>query len=424
MMQRFANSRYELLQMSAFRSLFAAIVSCCVISTAAAQSPPVPSTMAPLGGTSAPVTASGVYNFNSSALLHWRKAVANVRSGQGRGRLVILGESTSMGQGSGSGGTGNLNGAYPYAWPQQMASMLNTMLSSAANTQPVSANAIMCDQNVSAAAVGYAAYDTRVTLGSSWSTSNGGNCAGGNTFIFTCCAVNNLTFAPVAAFDTLTLYYYTQTPVGTATINVDGGASLGTITFGPATPDTIATATYSVANATHTINIVPTGGSFQLAGIVTSLSTKPAIDVIQAATSGATIAYFTANTYATQGLRLEATLAPDLTIIAETGNDSINQTPVAAYTASMQAVITNAKLSGDVILIAGPPNNAGFTFAPYVAALRSLAASNNVPLLDLTTRWTSWAVTNPVMPYFDQYHPGKLGYSDIALAVAELLAAP
>ena len=409
-------------------SRFAAFVALFIASATVAQTqaPVGPSGVAPpaLGGVAAPVSASGVYNFNASALLHWRKAIANVRSGVGRGRLVVLGESTSMGQGSGSGGPANLNGAYVFAWPQQMAAVLNNMLSSAANSQPVSANSIMCDQNVSAAAEGYAAYDTRVTLGANWSTNAGGNCAGGNLFQYTLGAVNNLTFTPVAAFDTITLYYYTQTGAGTATINVDGGASLGTINFGAAN-NTIASSTYSVTNATHTVNIVPSNNaSFNVAGIVTSLSTKPAIDIIQAATSGAGMAYYTHNTYGSEGLLLEATLAPDLTILMLSGNDSTAQTPVATYTASAQTVIINAKLSGDVLLIAGPPNNSGFTFAPYVAALRSLAVANNVPMLDLTTRWTSWTVTNPVMPYYDTYHPGKLGYSDIALAVAELLATP
>lgn len=415
--------------MNAARCLFAAIVSCCAIEIVAAQSPPVPlgpSATAPPspGGAAAPVTASGVYNFNSSALPRWRKALANVRTGQGRGRVVVLGDSTSMGQGSGSGGAANLNGAYPFGWPQQMAAILNGMLASAANAQPISATSIMCDQNVSASSVGYASYDPRVTLGANWGTNAGGNCAGGNLFNYATGAANNLTFAPAAAFDTITLYYYTQTGGGTATINVDGGASLGTINFG-APNDTIASSTFSVANSLHTINIVPNNnGSFNVAGIVASLSTKPAIDVIQAATSGASMAYYTHNTFASEGLRLEATLAPDLTIINLTVNDTTLQTAVAAYAASAQSVITNAKLSGDVLLIAGPPSNSGISPAPYVAALRSLAVSNNVPLLDLTTRWTSYAVTNPVMPYFDAYHPGKLGYNDIALAVAELLAAP
>lgn len=55
--------------------------------------------------------------------------------------------------------------------------------------------------------------------------------------------------------------------------------------------------------------------------------------------------------------------------------------------------------------------------AEFVGVVKQLAAANNLPMIDMTTRWTSYAYTNPVMAYHDPFHPGALGYSDFELAV-------
>lgn len=348
-------------------------------------------------------------------LTHWRSTIAAVKAGSRRGRVVFIGDSTSMGAGAGSGGTLNENGAYPNAWPQQLAAKLNTA------GIPCVAQSFWAS---AAAAVAYDTYDTRVTRGPNWSNAQG--CFGGTMFKFTAGAVNNLTFTPAAAFDTVVPWYMKISGDGTATINVDGGASLGTLNFSNATSVLSSTA-FTVAKATHTINIVPANDAlFFMLGIQTYDSTVPAIDFFQCAQAGATTATFIPNTNPWEALKALTTLAPDLTIIDLTINDSNAGTLLATYSSNIQSIITTAKLSGDVLLMVGPPSNTtpatDGTLDTYVAAVYALAASNGCSVVNMKSRWVSWAAIQATYPYFDSLHPGATGYVDIATAVAAVLA--
>ena len=99
-------------------------------------------------------------------------------------------------------------------------------------------------------------------------------------FSYTTGAANNLTFTPPGQVDTVIVYMQQNGGTATATYNVDGGASLGTITNAGANALFAYTAT--VTKGAHTINIVPNNnGLFNIAGIIAYDSTTPAIDVIQ-----------------------------------------------------------------------------------------------------------------------------------------------
>ena len=373
------------------------------------------------GSSTASQTASGQFNVNATSLLHWRAAIARVRAGLGRGTVVIFGASESMGGGAGSGGTAELNGAQSFSWPADLAAILGTSV-------PTSYNSLFCDNGATSnAGVAYGTYDTRVTPGANWSV-NGASCMGGSMFKYTVGAANNFSFAPPKSFDTIKYWFFTATGNGTSTINVDGGASLGTINYG-ATNFVVTTNTYSVTAGTHTINIVPNNdASFQFLGLVTYLSTTPAIDIIDAANYGSQSGFYIANGPPWNPIPILNMMAPDLVIYGMTNNDCAVPTPIATFTANIQTVITTQQSHGDIILTSEVPQNNSFwtsgSCAAYVSALRSLAALNNIPFLDLSARWISYANINPVMPYGDFNHPGKSGYQDWALAVAEILINP
>lgn len=376
------------------------------------------STTAATSGTiNTPGTADGIYNLNASTLLHWRKAIAGVRQGTGRGRVVIESDSTGMGQGAGTGGSGNLNGAYPFAWPQVLAPILS-------KTIPTVAQSFFGDQH---AVVAYGTYDTRVGLGANWIQSTLST-LGGFFFQYQTGAVNNLTFNPGVSFDRFVIYYAVSTGLGNATFNVDGGASLGTLT-GAGTLALANSGVQSVTAGTHTINIVPSNtGSFYVAGILTWTSTTPAVDVIQTAYSGGTVSAFIGAGNPWSGIPALQILAPDLTIVALTVNDSNSLTNLGAYASGLQTIVTAAKISGDCLLMAGPPSNTtqatNGTLSQYIQAGQAVAAANNCAYLDIPQRWTSYAYTNPVLPYFDALHPMSLGYLDMAQAVSKMVNNP
>ena len=370
------------------------------------------------GSSAAPMTADGLFNLNASSLPHWRAAMARVRNGSGRGRIVVLGDSTSMGEGAGTGGSSNLNAAFVQGWPEQMGPILSKQI--AANT-----NAIFGDQGTYSY-VAYNTYDPRVTLGANWALANI-NAIGGNTWVYNTGAVNNFAFTPVGSVDTAVVCF-TSGGGGTAAVNVDGGSTLGTIGTGSAAQCN----TYTFTAGAHTINLVPSNnGALYVLGVIAYLSTTPAVDIIQDGVIAATVSNFNYSAQPYNILPELSLISADLTIIDLTVNDSNNNglSYLPTYVATVQAMITGAKTGGsDVMLISGPPSNTANatngTLASYNAALQQLALTNNVPLLSFSNRWTSYAVTNPIFPYYDGLHPGKTGYSDMASAVAQALLNP
>lgn len=361
--------------------------------------------------------SSTVRNIGNTYLPRWRAAMARVRAGTGRGRLLTCGDSTSMGAGAGSGGTLNENGAYPKAWPQALAGM-----SGAITGVPFSSKAIMGNQ---AAAVAYGTYDTRVTLGTGWSGTQGS--LGGNMFKFTAGVAGTLSFTPVGTFDTILVYYVQTGPgaTGTMAVNVDGGATIQTLTAANAVA-TYAVATLSVTLATHTINFVASNlGDFFLGGVIAYNSTAVAVDFVQAGFAGATASNFVGTTNVWSPQNVITSLAPDLTIIELTVNDSNNGTALATYQANMQAIIASAQVSGDVILMTGPPSSTtaatNGTLDQYIAVLDALAVANGCVLIDTKARWGSYAAINPIMAYFDSLHPGAVAYQDMAQSILNVL---
>ncbi len=362
---------------------------------------------------------------NSPRLNKWRAALARVQAGTGRARLLTIADSTGMGAGTGTG-SGYTIGAWPNAWPRRLATYLEK------SGIAVSDNSIFADAG---APVAYGSYDTRAVLGSGWVSSFNGTTAaslGGYLFKYNTGSASAFSFTPTGPLDTIKVYYLQQDGNGTFAVNVDGGGSLGTVNAGQAGGPLLSVATFTVAKDVHTINLVAGNDAvFYILGIVTYDSTTPAVDIIRAGWFGARIASFVdgGTTFAFSALNvLKNNVVPDFTVIELTINDSNNGTPLATYTANMQTLITSAQLSGDVLLMAGPPSNTpqatDGTLDTFIAALSILASTNNSPLLSMKSRWTSYAVINPILPYNDNLHPTALGYWDMGLAVSEAVARP
>lgn len=227
--------------------------------------------------------------------------------------------------------------------------------------------------------------------------------------------------------DTITVKWANSAALGSCAVNVDGGSSLGTIS-GLGAAGTIGTSTFTVPRGTHTINIVPNNnGDFYLIGIISYDSTQPAIDVIQCGWSGATASNFALSSpgNAWFGIGAIKDLAPDLTIFVSSANDSNNNTGVATYKANVQAFVNAALVSGDVILCTDPPSNTtqatDGTLDKYIAALTQISVAQNLPMLNLKTRYQSYAITNPILPYFDNLHLSASSAQDMALAIYEML---
>jgi lysophospholipase L1-like esterase len=369
---------------------------------------------APSGGAAPTLgVGNGISNYSAQNSRKLLAARARVASNSGLARLAFLGDSNFAGAWS----TGNalLANAKSGAPSARIASTLI-----ASNGITAIDDSWFGDAHLTTQA-GYNAYNTKVVMGGSWNPS-GGNRPGGAGMLANTNA-SNLAFTPTSAFDTIDIYTIASTAGGSFTVNVDGGATLATLstagTNGVYTKQTVTGVTLGV----HTINCTTTSTSNTwIAGIAVHKSAAAVLEMYNMGINSATAA-----TYNVANIAADlAVIAPHCTFINLTTND-INTVPtsIPVFTTNSQALITAALATGDCIIMVGVPANAtnwgnGVNLT-YISAIYALAAANNIPLLDFQARWTSYAITNANMPYGDTLHPGPAGYADMALPMAAFL---
>lgn len=359
------------------------------------------------------------YNLNPMSLLRWRLGMANVLSGAAFAKLMIIGSSSAMGYGSGSGGPAN--NAYQNSWPQRLAAALNIYV-------PTQTLSIFGDQFQPLGATAYGTYDPRVTLGANWAADTSGPYGpGGYGFKFTTGSANNFSFTPSGQINQIVVFF-DNTQTGTFTVNVDGGGALtasgitgsGAYVFQGYGPPTL---------GSHTVNIVPANnGNIKIWGILCRNTSSAAVTLEQMGMFGATMQ--TVTTGQTSPFTIGGAIEfqnPDLVIIALMVNDFLNSTPVATFQTNLQNLITSIQGQtppASIILMTGQPVQSevpGADQTPYIAAMETIALSNNIPMFNLHARWQTWAITNAFFPYFDSVHSGVSGYADVARALAEAI---
>lgn len=380
---------------------------------------------------------TGVFNLTAQNTKQIRAGVARIRAKTGTFKVACIGDSTTMGAYA-SGVV--FNGNKILSWPTQLANILTGL------GLPASSDSVIATNNVTPQTMaGYNGYNPLVSA-SSTMIPNLVPSLGGYGFYSNSVNGANLLFTPAGTFDTVEVIFLQNNPgfgayqvqvnsvnLGTAQ-STNGAVGVVKVNAGTGTRFTNGTTQVSVA-ATSTSPVY-------IVGVTVRDSTIPRVEIQNMGASGGWV-YNSNPTYQFQSIFSSPTdpanpnqfgfypgivaAAPNLTIINTTINDinsQINSIPV--YTAQLAAGITQALTVGDVVLMIGNPcNAAGWTggiVAPlYQNAVYALAQQFNIPLIDITQRWTSYAVTNPIMAYGDagvgSLHPSSVGYADIAQAV-------
>jgi lysophospholipase L1-like esterase len=370
-------------------------------------------------------TGSGISNYSAQNTAYTRAAIGRVIGGTGSMKVACIGDSTTTGSYATPGNQSA--GNRPFGYPSQLANILT------ARGLPAHSDSFFGSNNVIGGLAPYLLYNTKVTSASGFSVGPTTS-LGGPSFQST--AIGGvLSFTPTTAFDTIDIYWLPNSGY-TATVNVDGGSTLATITGSPAGVFGHTQIT-GVTHGTHTINITQATGTGVFVGVAVTDSTTPRVEVYNMGISSgfvndaASAALSVLGSVAVNKFGFYAgipVVAPDLVTINLTINDTnTQQATVAAYQAALQSAVVFAQATSDVILMIGNPCNTapwtGGVIAPqYQAAVYAVAQTCNVPVCDITQRWTSYAVTNPIMPYGDtgvgSLHPSQVGYADIARALS------
>ena len=256
--------------------------------------------------------------------------------------------------------------------------------------------------------------DARLSIGSDFSFfSSATPTLGGCYLTATANTSHPLAFTPVGNVDTFKIF---SNNTGVSQANLNGGSN-----------STLSGSTSTVAGTlgANTLNLSwSSGGAIFTTGIEAYDSSKSWVSVVNAGWQGSR-----AGDQAVAGTQLGInTLVPSLTLINIGINDWTGGTSVSSFTTSLQTLITYAKATGDCVIITPNPSNttsaSTVTQQALINVMYSLAASNNVTLIDLWGRWQSYSVSNGLGLAYDNLHPNGAGYSDVAQFIANVIATP
>ncbi len=358
-------------------------------------------------GTSAITVLANVQNLIPSLVFNkYRKALAKTRDGVSDTRVLLSGDSTFTGIGS------TLSGTFPAVGSvcNRLATLLNTAATPAILSLGLPPSILSGNP------------DNRWVAGSGWTGATFGAAAGAAWVAAG--TTGNLVYTPnpQVTCDGFYVYWIGSSGYGTLTATATGGtpqvinANVATSMY-----RTLIPAASAVATNTLTMSSV---GQVFITAVEPVLSTKKQILVGNAGVgSSSTINWNSSGTY--QGLGFISTVAPDLTIISLGINDAFSSIAPATYAANIQAMITAAQVSGDVLLMPPLPNGNAACRAyevQYLPVLQNLAAVNNCAYLDIFNRWGG--AYNANFMYSDQTHGTNTGYWDWAQFVANVIGNP
>lgn len=340
-------------------------------------------------------------------LRKWRAAVARARTGGAPAKLALIGDSTTRGMGANGAVFGSNLAAKAY--PSVLAAALTKTLLPAQNNSFFGNGASTLTAD-----------DTRVTMTGGWAA---GGILGVGASVITTSATGVLTFTPTANCKTFDIYYLQGGGLGSFNIDVGG---VGTTLVNTAGTSQIKKATIVAGSSSLApLNITWVSGACFVQG-VEGRDPADLISVWNMGWAASKAADWNNAANATFGPQFTLSqYLPDLTIICLTINDGSAATISPTYQSDLQALITQASITGDVALMIGVPSNTATASAANqatcLAVNQALSVSNGIPLIDLSYRWGSYAVSNPLGMYFDNVHPTAQGYADVAGAVQRMV---
>jgi hypothetical protein len=376
-------------------SLAAGLRSVGLLPPLVAATPAAPARPAPTG-----------FALNGSTNPSLKAMLARVGAGTGRGRISIVGDSTSVGDGAGAGGA-RIAGARA----NRPSAVLAALLGGAG--YPALDNSIYT-ANVQPSGSTLSAYDPRVSLGA-WSE-QGPAAAGvfadfaGSGFLAGGGSPLTATFQGVDTFE-VAVY---NTDSFALTFRIDGQAPAS----GPASQSFSASAgtTKVVLKAgsvgAHTLSIAADSTNAALRSILAYDAGTPAIDILCHAGCAQTSANLAATAgNATRSRDQLAQDASDVAIVFAAFNDMNQGVSAAAHGSNLGAIIDTQRAHGDVLVVgAWRGSSASFDNADIRAATASVAAAKGVAFVDLDAHYG--AAVPPAM--FDAVHRTAAGYADIA----------
>jgi lysophospholipase L1-like esterase len=361
-----------------------------------------------------------IYNQNAP-MLKWKAAKARVATGTGRGRLAVVGDSTSKGVVAGPSGT--LDGAQLTCWPTKMANYLTRDHGvKCSNESAWCGLGVVGDTGIDSAAE-QMAYDTRLSIGASWEAENGGNYTFGAAPFIDQSGSTDWSFTPTIPTDRCTFVYPANPTLGSFNIRVDSGANT---TISEDAAAAYLQNTVSTTLGSHTYTVARVSGFVYYYGFIAWDSSIPAIDVLNSGISGSTTTDWNNATNPFNTRSAITNIGADLTLINLGINDYEGGSITAAtYYSNLNAIVAAAKVNGDAILIMPTSSNFSATETvkqTYRNQLTALCDLHNIMMIDLQLYCRSFALQDTMGRMSDLVHPNMILHDDMGRFMASILA--
>ena len=284
--------------------------------------------------------ASPVSIMTSQQLPRWRTALAKARDGQSDARILFIGDSTTWGAGS----TG-----YPgLPW-------LGSMPTRVAQLNTSSSLPVTVGLGIPPTAL-VASVDNRWTVGTGWAIAARG--FGSNACWQIISSTTTLGYNASAGGTNITadsfwIYYLGGPGVGTLSAWATGGSTVTVNAGSLASYVYRSSVTASGVATTNTVTI-SASGIIQIIGVEPFLSGTKQVLVGNAGVGGSLSTQWFSSA-ASGALPAIKTFAPDLTVISLGINDANSGVTNANFYSNIQAIISTATLTGDVLLVTMPP---------------------------------------------------------------------
>lgn len=370
-----------------------------------------------------------VQNFKAQSYKNARAALNNVRVGASNMQVLCLGDSTTAGYNE-----AGLANELAFSWPTVLAKAITSGAVSG------SSGAVFGGwQNnfgnhlANAASSTIDVIDTRITAPpAGWSNFDAANAGVGGYLLVNSSNTNPLTFTPVGTTDTLDVFFLDGS--GYDPFVVTGGAAgatassptaatiTGTSTIKKATFTCSGTSVWKIAKA------AADGKNLIIVGFSAYNAANKEISFFNCGVHSQQLSYLTTTgSYwftLDQFTRTTSALTSPLAIISYGINDWVAGVSQATFTANLNTVINACKAANsDVLLVVPPPSPTATASAAnqqnIINAYYAVAAAQDLALIDLSQRWTSQAVSQPLNYYRGSVdvHPSKMGYADMAHAI-------
>lgn len=346
-----------------------------------------------------------LFNFNGNTP-YLLAALANARAAVANAKLGFLGDSTTRGTGAGTT-TAQVPNSYPFKLAARLTELGlvgkgNNVIGTGNLTWSTSDSRTVLSGGATQAAV-------NLTIGGAMAQLT----ATGNTFSFT----------PVANCDTFDVYSIKTGATGAFTINLDGGATLATVS-GTITPAQIIKTTVSGTLAGHTLNCVWSSGTCYVVGVHAYDSTVKCVECMNFGASGALTSNLVDLTagYSWGDPTSLAVFGVDCWFLNIGINDMNTGASLTTALNNVQTLINKYRgltKVADCILVNPWPISLTVSQnqSSYADGLRALALANNIPLIDMYAYFGGdYVRANALGLTFDTLHPNGPGYNMYAAA--------